>query len=97
MFGVSSLGTVSLTEIRNKFKTPQCYQFYFHKDRGLNKAMLESAKEAGVEVMMLTVDTITGGNRERFELGFQFLQIDISRYYAICYQTNVGNKLSHSS
>ena len=62
MFGVSSLGTVSLTEIRNKFKTPQCYQFYFHKDRGLNKAMLESAKEAGVEVMMLTVDTITGGN-----------------------------------
>ena len=65
MFGVSSLGTVSLTEIRNKFKTPQCYQFYFHKDRGLNKAMLESAKEAGVEVMMLTVDTITGGNRER--------------------------------
>ena len=65
MFGVSSLGTVSLTEIRHKFKTPQCYQFYFHKDRGLNKAMLESAKEAGVEVMMLTVDTITGGNRER--------------------------------
>ncbi len=65
MFGVSSLGTVSLTEIRNKFKTPQCYQFYFHKDRGLNRAMLESAKEAGVEVMMLTVDTITGGNRER--------------------------------
>ena len=65
MFGVSSLGTVSLTEIRNNFRTPQCYQFYFHKDRGLNKAMLESAKEAGVEVMMLTVDTITGGNRER--------------------------------
>ena len=62
MFGVSSLGTVSLTEIRNNFRTPQCYQFYFHKDRGLNKAMLESAKEAGVEVMMLTVDTITGGN-----------------------------------
>jgi len=65
MFGVSSLGTVSLTEVRKKYKTPQCYQFYFHKDRGLNKAMLESAKAAGVDVMMLTVDTITGGNRER--------------------------------
>ena len=65
MFGVSSLGTVSLTEVREKYKTPQCYQFYFHKDRGLNKAMLESAKAAGVDVMMLTVDTITGGNRER--------------------------------
>ncbi len=65
MFGVSSLGTVSLAEVRRKHSNPQCYQFYFHKDRGLNKAMMQSAKEAGVEVMMLTVDSITGGNRER--------------------------------
>ncbi len=65
MFGVSSLGTVSLEELREKHKNPQCYQFYFHKDKALNKAMLERAKEAGVEVLMLTVDSITGGNRER--------------------------------
>ncbi|MER0236956.1 alpha-hydroxy acid oxidase [Fulvimarina sp. MAC8] len=65
MFGVSSLGTVSLEELRKKHKNPQVYQFYFHKDRGLNRAMMERAKEAGVEVMMLTVDSITGGNRER--------------------------------
>ena len=65
MFGVSSLGTVSLREIREQYKNPQVYQFYFHKDRGLNRAMMEAAKEAGVEVMMLTVDSITGGNRER--------------------------------
>lgn len=65
MFGVSSLGTVSLKDIRQKYKNPQVYQFYFHKDRGLNRAMMEAAKEAGVEVMMLTVDSITGGNRER--------------------------------
>ena len=37
----------------------------FHKDRGLNESMLDSAKDAGVDIMMLTVDTITGGNRER--------------------------------
>jgi L-lactate dehydrogenase (cytochrome) len=65
MFGVSSLGTVSLEEVRATCSTPQVYQFYFHKDRGLNRAMLERAKAAGVEVMMLTVDSITGGNRER--------------------------------
>jgi L-lactate dehydrogenase (cytochrome) len=41
------------------------YQFYFHKDRGLNRAMLQRARDAGVEVMILTVDSITGGNRER--------------------------------
>lgn len=65
MFGVSSLGTVSLEEMRRQHSTPQVYQFYFHKDRGLNRAMMQRAKAAGVEVMMLTVDSITGGNRER--------------------------------
>ena len=65
MFGVSSLGTVSLEELRKQYATPQVYQFYFHKDRGLNRAMLERAKQASVDVMMLTVDSITGGNRER--------------------------------
>lgn len=65
LFGVSSLGTVSLEEVRARHATPQAYQFYFHKDRGLNRAMLERAKAAGVQVLMLTVDTITGGNRER--------------------------------
>jgi L-lactate dehydrogenase (cytochrome) len=65
MFGVSSLGTVSLEELRKAHATPQVYQFYFHKDRGLNRAMLQRARDAGVEVMMLTVDSITGGNRER--------------------------------
>src|SRR2546421_2731452 len=71
MFGVSSLGTVSLEELRKAHDTPQVYQFYFHRDRGLNRAMMQPAKEAGVEGMMLTVDSITGGNRERdLRLGF---------------------------
>jgi L-lactate dehydrogenase (cytochrome) len=65
MFGVSSLGTVGLEELRNAHKTSQIYQFYFHKDRGLNRAMLQRAKDARVEILMLTVDSITGGNRER--------------------------------
>ena len=65
LFGVSSLGTVSLEEARRISGGPQVYQFYFHKDRGLNRDMMARAKEAGVQVMMLTVDSITGGNRER--------------------------------
>jgi len=65
MFGVSSLGTVSLEQIRKTYSGPQVYQFYFHKDRGLNQTMMQRAKDAGVNVMMLTVDSITGGNRER--------------------------------
>ena len=65
LFGVSSLGTVSISEVRKKYQGPQCYQFYFHKDKALNQVMLQNAKDAAVDIMMLTVDTITGGNRER--------------------------------
>ncbi|MCA3219138.1 MAG: alpha-hydroxy-acid oxidizing protein [Burkholderiales bacterium] len=95
MFGVSSLGTVSLEDLRRAHVNPQCYQFYFHKDRGLNRAMFERAKAAGVNVMMLTVDSITGGNRERdkrtgFSIPFRLtaagiLQFAIKPLWAINY------------
>lgn len=103
MFGVSSLGTTSIAEVRKKFKNPQVYQFYFHKDRGLNKAMIESAKEAGVDVMMLTVDSITGGNRERdlrtgFSIPFRLtlgglVQFAIKPMWGINYVTHESFKL----
>lgn len=64
-FGVSSLSTVSLAEIGALTSSPKLFQFYFHKDRGLNDAMVERAKAAKFDALALTVDTITGGNRER--------------------------------
>lgn len=103
MFGVSSLGTVSLEELRKKHDNPQVYQFYFHKDRGLNRAMMQRAKEAGVNVMMLTVDSITGGNRERdlrtgFSIPFKLtlggmLQFAIKPLWGINYVTHERFKL----
>ncbi|MEL7105413.1 MAG: alpha-hydroxy acid oxidase [Pseudomonadota bacterium] len=65
MFGVSSLATVTVEEIEKLAPGPKMFQFYFHKDRGLNDALLERARAANFNVMALTVDTITGGNRER--------------------------------
>ena len=95
MFGVSSLGTVSLEELRKAYDTPQVYQFYFHKDRALNHAMMQRAKAAGVNIMMLTVDSITGGNRERdlrtgFSIPFRLtlggmLQFAVKPMWAINY------------
>ncbi len=64
-FGISSLATVSLEEIGERVRSPKMFQFYFHKDRGLNQALIERAKAAGFDALALTVDTITGGNRER--------------------------------
>ena len=103
MFGVSSLGTVSLEEARKISSGPQVYQFYFHKDRGLNRAMMQRAKSAGVEVMMLTVDSITGGNRERdkrtgFSIPFRLtlagmLQFALKPAWGINYVTHEGFKL----
>jgi L-lactate dehydrogenase (cytochrome) len=103
MFGVSSLGTVSLEEMRKAHATPQAYQFYFHKDRGLNRVMLQRAKDAGVEVLMLTVDSITGGNRERdlrtgFSIPFRLtlsgmLQFALKPAWAIDYATHERFKL----
>ena len=65
LFGVSSLGTVPLREIGELIDSPKMFQFYFHKDRALNDAMIQMAIEAKFDVLTLTVDTITGGNRER--------------------------------
>ena len=65
LFGVSSLGTVKLKDIDELINTPKMFQFYFHKDRGLNDSMIDMAQEANFEILTLTVDTITGGNRER--------------------------------
>ena len=65
--------------------------------------MLQRAKEAGVEVMMLTVDSITGGNRERdlrtgFSIPFRLtlggmLQFAIKPRWALNYLTHERFKL----
>ncbi len=65
MFGVSSLSTVSVEEIEKISSSPKMFQFYFHKDRALNQDLLERARNSNFDVLALTVDTITGGNRER--------------------------------
>ena len=98
MFGVSSLGTVSLEELRKVHDTPQVYQFYFHKDRGLNRAMMQRAKEAGVEVMMLTVDSITGGNRERdLRTGFSIpFRLTLAGMLQFAIEAYVGHQLRHT-
>jgi len=64
MFGLSTLCTVPIEEFSN-VNTPKMFQFYYHKDRGINDAVLERVKASTFDVLTLTVDTITAGNRER--------------------------------
>ena len=69
--------------------------------------MMQRAKAVGVEVMMLTVDSITGGNRERdkrtgcaipFKLNLAgMLQFALKPGWAINYFTHEGFKLPDST
>ena len=63
MFGVSTLSTIPVEEL-SQIETPKLFQFYYHKDQGLNDAILQKAKESKFDVLALTVDTIVAGNRE---------------------------------
>ena len=64
-FGISSLASVGIAEIGERFAGPKMLQYYYHKDRGLNAALLEMARAAKFDAIALTVDTIVSGNRER--------------------------------
>ena len=63
-FGISSLSTVPIEQIK-LISAPKIFQLYFHKDRGLTNSMIDKCKSNDIDVLALTVDTITGGNRER--------------------------------
>ncbi len=63
-FGISSLSTVPIEQIKN-ISSPKIFQLYFHKDKGLTSSMIDKCKESNIDALALTVDTITGGNRER--------------------------------
>jgi len=65
MFGISSLGTVSIEEISKLVDTPKLFQLYVHTDKGLTRDMIDRCKDASFNGLALTVDTIVGGNRER--------------------------------
>ena len=63
-FGISSLSTIPIEKI-SKISAPKIFQLYFHKDKGLTNSMIDKCKSYNIDVLALTVDTITGGNRER--------------------------------
>lgn len=63
--GISSLATVSIEEVGAMTSAPKLFQFYYHKDRGLNRSMIERCQAAKFDAIALTVDTIVAGKRER--------------------------------
>ena len=68
---VSTTATTSLRDVVAAAPGPMWFQLYIYRDRGLTRALIEGAAEAGYRAIMLTVDAPTLGRRERdIRLGF---------------------------
>lgn len=68
---VSTTATTSCADVRAAAGGPMWFQLYIYRDRGVTCALLERAREAGYQAIMLTVDAPVLGRRERdIRLGF---------------------------
>ena len=67
LFGLSSLATTSLDEIGefHDRSWPKVFQLYLWKDKGLNRDLLQRARDGGYDAVALTADLSWFGNRER--------------------------------
>ncbi|MEI2582898.1 alpha-hydroxy acid oxidase [Scytonema sp. PRP1] len=67
---LSTLSTKSIEEVAavchdTNLHTPQWFQLYIHKDRGLTRALVERAYAARYKALCITVDAPVLGRRER--------------------------------
>ncbi len=63
--GLSTLGSTSIEDFAATGGGPKWFQCYVWKDRGLTRAMLDRARAAGLEALVLTVDMPVHGHRRR--------------------------------
>lgn len=65
-YALSTMGTASIEDVTRWAPTgSNWFQLYLWKDRAASRDLVERAVAAGVEVLMLTVDTPVPGNRLR--------------------------------
>jgi L-lactate dehydrogenase (cytochrome) len=64
-YSLSTLSTRSIEEVAAVSDGPKWFQVYVWRDRGLVKEMVDRAAGAGYEALVLTVDSVVLGRRER--------------------------------
>lgn len=65
VYSLSTLSSVPMEEIAALTEGPKWFQLYVWRDRVLVKEMLDRARAAGFQALILTVDLPIAGNRER--------------------------------
>ncbi|WP_438835511.1 L-lactate oxidase [Streptococcus pluranimalium] len=65
IYTTSSYSSTDLPEITQALNgSPQWFQFYFSKDDGINRHIMDRVKDQGAKAIVLTADATVGGNRE---------------------------------
>ena len=64
-YTLSTLGTRSIEEVAAVDPGPKWFQVYVWRDRGLVQELVDRARAAGYEALVLTVDNAVFGRRER--------------------------------
>src|SRR5690606_26531489 len=64
-FCESTVSICSIEEVRAATRSPFWFQLYVMRDRGYAKELMDRARAAGVEVLVLTVDLAVVGARYR--------------------------------
>jgi L-lactate dehydrogenase (cytochrome) len=64
-YALSTLGTTTIEQLSSVGAGPKLFQIYIFKDRGLTQEFVERARSARYDGLILTVDTLVAGKRER--------------------------------
>ncbi|MEA2981304.1 MAG: (S)-mandelate dehydrogenase [Alphaproteobacteria bacterium] len=64
-FVLSTASTESIEEVGQSSRSPKWFQLYPWGDRAFGTRMMERAKSSGYKALVVTVDSLTGGRRER--------------------------------
>lgn len=65
LYTISSYSSVDLPEVTKALHgAPEWFQFYYSKDNGINRHIMDRVKEQGIKAIVLTADAMVGGNRE---------------------------------
>lgn len=65
LYCVSSVSQLSVEEIASAAEGPKWFQLYIPRDRGFAREMLQRAKAAGYQAIIVTADVNVTSNRER--------------------------------
>ncbi|MGH8225675.1 MAG: alpha-hydroxy acid oxidase [Gammaproteobacteria bacterium] len=75
LYILSCLSNTDMETVFAEADSPKWFQLYVYKDRELTRSLIERAEAAGAEALVLTVDSIILGTRERdVRNGFQLPQ-----------------------